>query len=75
MASVMNIANHCTAVILCHTVQIAGLKMKKEPKSVSTVDSPYMRRAVGVVVVRAATERNAPKRNALGFRTVVSLLE
>ena len=68
MGSVMNIADYTAVVIKCRIAKTAELKMRRERKSVSTVENPYMTHVVGALVTTAATDlvaSNAVKRNAL----------
>jgi hypothetical protein len=75
MASVMNITDYTAVVIKCRIAKIAGLKMRKECKSVSTVENLCMTRVAGALAVMGAMGRNARKRNALGSPMVVSSSE
>jgi hypothetical protein len=72
MASVMNVTAYPFMVILCRIAQIAGQRMKKELKSALIANNLCMKHVVGVRGATAVMGRNVLKRNALGFRTVVS---
>ena len=68
MASIMVQAAVEMLVIKCRIAKTAELKMRRERKSVSTVENPYMTHVVGALVTMAATDlvaSNAIKRNAL----------